>query len=75
MKFDPDVYVSFWGSLWAIFGRMRDAKLLVFDEALVVCSDRMVELYATQAYSSGDEADDDEAMIADLKVQNVERRV
>lgn len=41
---------------------MREARLLVCDEALVVCSVRIVVLCAMHAYSSGDE-DDEEAIL------------
>jgi hypothetical protein len=41
---------------------MREARLLVCEDAEVVCSVRMVVLYAMHEYSSGD-AEDEEAIV------------
>ena len=48
MKFWLWVYVSFWGFVWSILGRMREAREGVPDADAVECSVRMVVLYAIQ---------------------------
>lgn len=45
---EPWVYVSFCGESWVIFGRISEARDDVCDDADVVHSERMVELWAMQ---------------------------
>lgn len=67
MKYWLWVYVSFWGWEWVIFGRMREGSEEVAELAEVVCSVRMVLLWAMQAYRSGVWVDDD-AMVVERGV-------
>jgi len=50
-----------------ILGRTREAREEVWDVAEVVCSARMVELCAIQAYRRGVGGVDEEAIVIELK--------
>lgn len=49
--------------MWVIFGRTREAREEVADEADAVCSLRMVVLWAIHAYRRGVAGEEEEAIV------------